>query len=315
MRHIEHRWFSTDGLHLFGQFWAPDGDPSAVVCLVHGLGEHSGRFGFVGEKLAAAGYALFGCDLRGHGRSGGKRGHSPSLNQSLEDIATLLDQAAAIFPHKPLFLYGHSLGGGLVINYALRRHPSLAGIIATSPSLRQTTGTPAWKTLLGRVMSVLAPEFSLDNGLDVQEISRDERVVAAYQQDPLVHGKISARMGIDLIDSGRWALENAAGLDLPLLLIHGSADRITSPEASRAFASLAPARTSLHILDGCRHETHNEPEKETMISIVIDWLDRQTAGIPQVARATERNPVDWQSSTAGNRPEILDSTSGSPGDP
>ena len=288
MLHSEFSWPAKDGINLFGQQWAPEGDFKAILCLVHGIGEHTGRYGFVAEQLVANGYVLFGYDQRGHGRSAGQRGHSPSLEITLDDIGLLLQQAGQHYPGKRIFLYGHSLGGGLVLNYALRRHPKIAGIIATSPSLRQTISPPGWKLLLGRVMYLLLPTFGMSSGLDVKAISRDPQVVEAYIEDPLVHDKVSARFGIDGIDSGRWALEHAAELDLPLLLMHGSADRITSPDASREFAANSPRFTTLHILEGCYHELHNEPEKETVLRLMVNWLDGQTLPAPDHAAAAQR---------------------------
>ena len=136
MRHIDTNWTSADGLPLVGRCWEPAGEPRAVVCLVHGLGEHSGRYAHVAAALNDAGYAVLACDKRGHGRSGGKRGHTPSYEALMTDIDLLLAQAEQRFPGKPRFLYGHSLGGNEVLNYALRRKPDLAGVVATSPGLR-----------------------------------------------------------------------------------------------------------------------------------------------------------------------------------
>jgi alpha-beta hydrolase superfamily lysophospholipase len=280
MRHREFGWVSTDGLELYAQAWVPEGEPQAVVCLVHGIGEHTGRYGYVAGRLTTAGYAVLGFDLRGHGRSAGQRGHTPSFDRLLDDIGLLLERAAQDYPGKPRFLYGHSLGGGLVLNYELRRHPAIAGVIATSPSLQQTKPSPAMKIALGRVMYRLAPSFSMASGLELAALSRDPQVIRDYQADPLVHELVSARLGIDLIDTGQWALDRAAQFSLPLLLIHGGADRITSPEATRLFASRVPGDVSLHILEGCYHETHNEAEKESMTQIMIDWLARHVPVLP-----------------------------------
>jgi alpha-beta hydrolase superfamily lysophospholipase len=264
-------WTSTDGLPLVGRCWEPETEPRAVVCLVHGLGEHCGRYAHVAAALNEAGYAVLACDQRGHGRSGGKRGFIASYDALMDDIGLLLAQAALRFAGKPRFLYGHSLGGNEVINYALRRKPDLAGVVSTSPGLRTAFKPPALQLAAGRLMNRLWPAFTMPNGLELAAISRDPAVVAAYQADPLVHDRLSARLGIELLQSGEWAIAHAAAFPVPLLLMHGTADRLTSHQASQEFAAKAPNCT-LKLWEGLYHETHNEPEKDEVIGFVIDWM-------------------------------------------
>ena len=271
MRYGDAEWRSADDLPLVGRCWEPDTEPRAVVCLVHGLGEHCGRYAHVVAALNEAGYAVLACDQRGHGRSGGKRGFIPSYDALMDDIGLLLAQAAERFPGKPCFLYGHSLGGNEVINYALRRKPALAGVVATSPGLRTAFKPPAAQLAVGRLMNKLWPAFTMPNGLELAAISRDPAVVAAYQADPLVHDRLSARLGIELLRSGEWAIAYAAEFPVPLLLMHGTADRLTSHEASQEFASQAPNCT-LKLWERLYHETHNEPEKDKVIGFMIEWL-------------------------------------------
>jgi acylglycerol lipase len=272
VEHIEFRWRTSDGLQLFAQGWRPRGECRAVVCLVHGLGEHTGRYGHVAVALSRAGYALLGFDLRGHGRSEGQRGHAPSLDDLLDDMTRLLEEATQRFLGCPAFLYGHSLGGSLVLDFALRRRPHIAGVIATGPLLRTAFTPPAWKTTLGRLLYGVWPTLSLTNGLDITGLSRDAAVVSAYANDPLVHDRVSARLGMDMLDSGEWALARASAFPLPLLLMHGGADRITSAEASRQFAESAPDSCTLRIWDGLYHEIHNEPEQRQVFDVLIEWL-------------------------------------------
>ena len=143
MQHIEFAQQAPDGVQFYFQSWQPETPAKAIACLVHGLGEHSGRYAHVGAALNVAGYALLGFDLRGHGKSGGPRGHTPSYETLMDDIGRLLAEARQRYPGQPQFLYGHSLGGNLVLNYALRRKPGLAGVIATSPAIRTATPPPA----------------------------------------------------------------------------------------------------------------------------------------------------------------------------
>lgn len=273
MKHDEFSRKAPDGVDLYFQEWRPEDRARAVVCLVHGLGEHSGRYGHVAAHLNEAGYAVVAFDQRGHGRSGGPRGHSPSHTTTLDDIGLLLAEANARYPELQKHLYGHSLGGGMVINYALRRRPDIRSVIATSPALRQATPAPQWKTAFGKLLRDIRPEMQVSNGLDLSGISRDPEVIRAYRADPLVHDRVSARLGTDTLASGEWALVHAGEFPLPLLLIHGSADRITCPKASREFADHAGDCCTFVLLDGCYHETHNEPDAHLALDAITGWLD------------------------------------------
>jgi alpha-beta hydrolase superfamily lysophospholipase len=276
MQHIEFTRQASDGIQYYFQGWQPEIPAKAVVCLVHGLGEHSGRYAHIAPALNAAGYALFGFDLRGHGKSDGPRGHTPSYDTLLDDIGRLLDEAAARYPGLPRFLCGQSLGGNLVLNYALRRKPAIAGVVATSPWLRLSSAPPAARMTLGRVMNRLLPAFVQSSGLDPTGLSRDPEVVRAYKVDPLVHDRLSARLGMVAIEAGEWALAHAAEFPLPLLLAHGSADKLTSATASAEFAKKVPGDCTFKVWDGFYHETHNEPEKAEVLSFMIDWLQQHT---------------------------------------
>ncbi len=263
-----------DGLTLIGQRWVPTDSPRGIVCLIHGLGEHSSRYAYVAEKMNSAGYIFEAIDLRGHGRSDGPRGHSPSFDSLLEDISRYLALVRQVHPEGPIFLYGHSLGGSLVLNYCLRKQPILAGVIVTAPGLVPAFPVPAWKTSVGRLLYRLRPEMQMASGLEASDISRDPRIVAAYCADPLIHDRISCRMGIDVIDYGSWALSNASQFRLPLLLMQGSGDRIVSIEANRLFAQNTKGETTIKLWDGLYHEVHNEPEKDQVIQYMISWINR-----------------------------------------
>jgi alpha-beta hydrolase superfamily lysophospholipase len=276
LQHSEFGWKSSDGLEIFAQLWQPASKARAVVCLVHGLGEHSGRYAHVAEALGQAGYALLGFDLRGHGRSSGQRGYTPSYKALLDDIGRLIDEAGQRFPQRPRFLYGHSMGGGQVLNYALRRWPPIAGVISASPWLRTAFKPPAWKVTLGRIMNGLWPSFSMSNGLGQQYICRDPAVLEANRGDPLLHNRISARLGVTTMDAGEWALAHADEFPLPLLLMHGSADQITSAQASQQFAQQVPSDCTFKLWEGLYHETHNDPEKEQVLAFVVAWLEGRT---------------------------------------
>ncbi len=275
MQHIGFTFKSKDNLTLMGRAWmVPNGQPKGIVNLVHGLGEHSGRYAHVGEALVDAGYHLVGFDLRGHGLSEGKRGHTPDLNHMMDDIEIFLKESSYRFGDDiPAFLYGHSLGGLLVLNYGLRRQSNLAGIIATSSALKSTTPTPKAKVVLAKLMAKLLPSFTLSNGLETDALSRDAAVVKAYQDDVYVHDKLSASLGLIILESGKHLLDHADEWEVPLLLMHGTADRICSYNASQEFAESIGNNVELVLWEDYYHEIHNDIGKEKVLSKLIGWLD------------------------------------------
>jgi alpha-beta hydrolase superfamily lysophospholipase len=273
METFEWTWKSSDGLEMYSYGWVPKGKPQATIVLVHGHGEHIGRYAHVGAALTEKGYALLGFDLRGHGKSGGLRGHTPCYDALMDDISAFFVQVDGRYPNQPRFLYGHSLGGNLVLNYALRRKPDLKGVIATGPWLKLAFNPPAVQVMLGRLMNGIAPGFTQASNLETAALSHDTAVVTAYENDPLVHSKISARLFVSIYESGLWALEHAAEFPLPLLLMHGTADRLTSSEASKEFAEKAGKKVTLRLWDGWYHEIHNEPEKAEVFKVMLDWMN------------------------------------------
>ncbi len=278
MSHPSWNWKSRDGWLLHAQAWQPEEEARSVVCLVHGLGEHSGRYSHVAAVLNRAGYALLALDLRGHGRSAGRRGHIPLLEVVLDDLDLLLEEAARRFPGRPRFLYGHSMGGLLVLYHTLRRRPPLAGVIATGSALRTPLEGQRLKVVLSRSLSRLLPALTLPSGLDPAAISRDPAVVQAYCSDPLVHDRISFRLASELLRASRWVMEHAAEFPLPLLLIHGGADCLTLPEGSREFAARAGRNCTLKIWEGLYHEVHNEPEQGEVLAYILSWMEEKLKG-------------------------------------
>lgn len=268
-----------DGWRLYGRVWEPDEAPRAVVCLVHGIGEHSGRYGDMAETLTNAGYALFGFDLRGHGRSAGPRGHAPSYAALLDDIALLLEQAAERYPDRPRFIYSHSLGGNLALNYLLRRHPPLAGLIATGPALRVAVPPPAWKLALARACYRVWPTCTFNNGVAPADCTRDTEVFLRNQHDPLGHTRASARLGLDVLDRGEWAFARAEKIDVPLLIMQGSEDRVIPIEMNREFAQRVPGDCTFKLWDGLLHELHSEVDRREVFAYVVRWLEHCPANI------------------------------------
>lgn len=274
MKTFEWEWTSFDGLKMYSKGWAPEKDPKAVVCLVHGLGEHIGRYEHVGAAFAEAGYAMLGFDLRGHGKSGGPRGHTPSAEAYYKDIDSFLAEAAKRYPSAPRFIYGHSLGGFLSLAYSLSRKPDLCGMIVSSPGLRTALHEQKVKVTLAKVLGAIAPTITLPSGLNAEHISRDPQVVKAYVNDPLVHDKTSTGFGRAALQAGEFVFAHAAELSTPILLAYCSEDKLAFPRGSEEFASLAPkGLVTLKRFDGLYHEPHNEPEKAEVLKTYVQWLD------------------------------------------
>ena len=280
MAATEWRWRSVDGLDMQAREWVPGGDRRGLVVLVHGFDEHGDRYRHVGEALAAAGFAVCSYDVRGHGRSGGRRADVDRYERYLDDLGAFLGLATARHPGLPRFLYGHSLGGNQVLNFLLRRRPALAGAVVTSPWLELAVKPPAWQVAAARVASLFLGGVALPTGMDANGISRDPAVVQAYQADPFVGGKITPRLLVQALDAGQWALAHASELQVPLLLLHGGSDQITSHGATQRFARAAGPLVTFRTWPDSFHELHNEPDKAEVLEAITGWLGARVQGAP-----------------------------------
>lgn len=272
MKHTETGWNSADGLKIFARAWEPEGEIKAVLCLVHGIGEHTGRFEPVAEMLTKQGFVLFGADWRGHGRSEGKRGHVQSIEVVLDDTDLLLGIARNRYPGKPLFLYGQSLGAILVLYYGLVRKPLIHGIIATSPALHSSLDEQPVKIAIARILGSLFPSLTLHSGLNPEWLTRDKSIVQAYRDDPMVHYQISLGFGRILIGIRKWSIKNSSRFEAPLLLMHGTQDKIAYPSGSIEFAEPIGKKCTFIQWEDAYHELHNEPEKEEVMKTITLWI-------------------------------------------
>jgi alpha-beta hydrolase superfamily lysophospholipase len=267
--------FKGDGdVELCYQCWRPEDTPRAVLAVVHGFGEHSGRYGNVVNWFVPQGYAVYGFDMRGHGRSPGQRGFIDSYAQVRNDMQAFLALVHGKEPESPVFLFGHSQGGLTVLNYVLYHPEGLAGVISSGPVLAAPRLSPLLMQI-SRLLSGVWPTFSLNVGLEVDALSRDRAVVDAYVNDPLVHGKGTSRLGTEVMSAVAWTQAHAADMALPCLIIYGGADRICSPEASRAFfEKVTFADKECHEYEGYYHETLNDLGKERVLADIEAWLER-----------------------------------------
>jgi acylglycerol lipase len=262
-----------NGQVLKGMIQSPGENLKAVIILVHGIGEHIHRYDHWAEMFNKEGIGFAGVDLPGHGRSDGNRGDIKSYALLEEMIDILIKSCRQTFPGCPLYLYGHSLGGGIVLDYLLHRNPKVKGAIVTSPFLRLAFEPPKIKLILVSVMKNLIPGLIQPSGLNVNYISHDKAVVERYKSDPLVHDKISVRLFAGALSAAKYSFTHASELKTPVLILHGSDDMLTSPEGSREFAGKTNM-AELKIWDGGYHELHNEPFKEEVFKYIMDWIKK-----------------------------------------
>ena len=268
---------SADGLDLFVRRWQADGVPHQwTFVMVHGLGEHGGRYQHFAEWFTPLGATIYAQDHRGHGRSGGQRGHTPSLEALLDDIDLVVRQARTD-SGSPVVLIGHSLGGLLAIAYALDRPEQIDRAIFSAPFLVGKVKVPAWKQAAARVLPTVAPRLSLSNEIDANDLSHDPEIPKAYRADPLVHDRISARMYEETAGRTESYLARAPELRVPFLLMHGRDDRIVDPAGSQRFfaRTTAPDR-AFCLYPGMYHEIFNEVDHDRVFADIESWLIRRT---------------------------------------
>jgi alpha-beta hydrolase superfamily lysophospholipase len=274
MRHKEGTFQGYQELELYTQCWLPGGKPRAALVLAHGFGDHSGRYSRVVEALVPRGYGVYAFDQRGNGRSPGQRGWVKEWKEYREDLRLFLDRVGREVGGLPLFLYGSSVGGLLVLEYAIRNPAGLAGVIASGPTLAPV-GISPFLLWLGRVLSNVLPRFSLDARLDATAISRDPAVVAAYQNDPLVHNLGTPRLSTEIAAAMEWTHAHAGELKLPLFMLFGQADRIAPPHRNREFfENVASPDKEIHEYAGGYHETHNDIHSARVLEDIEEWLSR-----------------------------------------
>jgi len=255
------------------------GEPQRVLAVVHGFGEHSGRYDAMASWFAERGFAVHALDLRGHGETPGPRGYVASFEELFADLDAWLDRVRAEHPGRRPVLVGHSMGGLVTAAYTLQRRPAIDALVLSGPALRIAGGGA--RLALARVLRRIAPRLSLEAGLDLEGLSRDPEVVRAYRADPLVHGRMTTSLAVAMVDAAAATMGAGGGLHVPALMLHGADDPLCAPEGTRAFAEGVSAPGSrLRVYEGLRHEIFNEPERERVYGDVLEWLDGLPAGTP-----------------------------------
>jgi acylglycerol lipase len=265
------------GRRIFWQSWKPDASANAVIVIVHGAGEHGGRYEHVAARLVAAGYAVYAPDHRGHGRSEGPRALIERLDDAVADVDGVVGMGADRHPGLPVFMLGHSMGGAIALRYALAHQDRLAGLILSAP-LAALEAVPAPLRLVGRALSAVAPRTPLI-AIDASLVSRDPAVVTAYRDDPLVlHGKLPARTAAELADAVEGFPHTVGQITIPVLILYGTADGLCPPAGSVMLGErIGSAEKTVRSYDGLFHEILNEPEREAVLDDVLGWLSARMA--------------------------------------
>ena len=251
---------------------------NAAVILVHGLGEHCQRYDHVAQALNNQGYSVYSMDLPGHGNSTGTRGHIDSFKDYLKATETLLERAEDELPQSPKFILGHSMGGLIVSQFLLEHQDRFRGAVLSGPAIQSPQEPPAWQVALIKGIASIFPNAKM-LALDASGISRDSEVVAKYNADPLINkGKLSAKFLVCLTEAMDSIKARANEITLPILLMHGSKDPMTAPEGTKfLYERCKSTDKEKHILDGLLHEIFNEPEKETIIELTLNWLNQRSS--------------------------------------
>lgn len=271
MKTEELREKAYDKLGLYVKVWYPNENPIGVIVLVHGLGEHINRYNHWAKRFTNTGWAVAGVDLRGHGNSEGKRG-SGSYQSYLKDIDTLFRIVRKKFGNIPRILYGHSMGGNLALGYEISRKPEIDRLIVTSPWLRLSKPPATSLLKISGLISRIYPSFSVPTGLNYSYLSNDKEVCENYRRDPLVHNKISVNTFLHVQNWALYILKNKHKIAVPLLLLHGKEDKITSWKGSFIFTRGTSDNTLFKLWDHCNHELHNELCKEEVFDYIFTWL-------------------------------------------
>ena len=266
--------FQLHNTNFYGQLFQPE-KIEAVLLAVHGMGEHSGRYGghfakaFNDKNIAVVSYDQFG-----HGKTEGKRGHTPSYDANLDCIYKMLAEIQGYYGDEiSVFLYGHSMGGNLVANYVLRRQSSIKGAIISSPMLRLAFDPPAWKMKVGGWLRNIYPTFTEKTGIELAAITRDKAEQEKYVTDPLIHDKVTINYTLPFFDAGEWAIRNAGILNKKVFIFHGTGDRITDHNASKEYALTADGNATLKLYEGGYHELHNDICKEDVLKDMTNWIE------------------------------------------
>lgn len=272
-----YRIYSSRSTQLYSVSWQRDQTPEAIIFIVHGLGEHHGRYEEMAKIFVENNITAFAFDQRGHGLSEGKRGHADSIDQYVEDVEHVLMKCRSLFLDIPIFLFGHSMGGQIVAAYLDKvKSKEVSGAIISSPWIKINHLPSKWLIKLINQLAKVFPSFTVSNGLDPNDISNKKDEVDQYINDPLNHDKASISLFKSLFAKGLYLSKKAHVSKLPVLVCHGSEDKITDPQATAEYANLLGAMAEFKLWKKSKHELIHDFEKDKVISSYINWVKQHT---------------------------------------
>jgi acylglycerol lipase len=274
MNHTEGKFKGIRDANIYYQAWLPDGKVKAVLFIVHGLAEHTGRYLNIVNHFVPLGYAVYGMDLFGHGKSDGKRVYVERFEDYTGPLKTYFDMVKGWQPGIPVFILGHSMGGLIETYYLLDRQKEFAGAVVSAPGIKVSDTISPMTITMGKLLSKIAPKAGL-LALDANAVSKDPAVVRAYVTDPLVYtGKVTARLAAEMLRAMQRVTAEAGSLSLPMIIVQGKADKLVDPAGSQMlFDKSGSTDKSLMMYDGLYHEVFNEPEREQVLADLEKWLD------------------------------------------
>ena len=273
MKQMEGPLKSIRNLSIHYQAWLPDGEVKAVLLLVHGIGEYCGRYTNMVNEFVPLGYAIYGLDHIGHGKSEGEREMVETFDDYLEPIRTYYKMVQEWQPGKPIFLFGHSLGGLIALDYLLDHQADFRGAIISAPAIKIPSTISPMTITMGKLLSAIAPSAGV-LALDISGLSHDPAVVKAYAEDPLVfHKKTPARLAAEMLKAMTKVTENIGKISLPFIVLQGSQDSIVDPGgASMLYEQAGSTDKTIKVYEGFYHEIHNEPERDREFKDLETWL-------------------------------------------
>ena len=273
MNHAEGNFKTPNGTNIYYQNWQPEGEPKAILLIVHGLAEHCGRYMNIVNHFIPLGYAVYGLDHVGHGKSDGTRVYVDRFSDFINPLKTYFDMIRGWHPGKPVFIVGHSMGGLIASVYLLEHQDELKGAVLSAPAAKiSDTISPATITM-GKLLSGILPKAGI-LALDASTVSKDPQVVSAYVNDPLVYtGKVTARLAAEMLSAMQRVTAEAKTIHIPVLLVQGSADKLVDPGGAKMIYETASATDkTIKVYEGLYHEVFNEPEREQVLKDVENWL-------------------------------------------
>jgi acylglycerol lipase len=274
MRHKEGYFKGAQGINIYYQHWLPEDEPKAILLVVHGLAEHSGRYMNVVNHFVPSGYAVYGIDHIGHGKSDGERVYVDRFQDYVSTLKNYFDMIHDWHPDTPIILIGHSMGGLIGATYLLEHQQELSGAVLSGPGVKVPDNISKAVIFAGKVLSVVMPKTGIIQ-LEADGISRDPAVVDAYVNDPLVFtGKITARLGAEMIKTMQYVTEKAPEISLPIMIVQGSADRLIDPSGAQVLYDLVGSvDKTIQVYEGFYHEVFNEPEHLQVLNDVQKWIE------------------------------------------